>query len=175
MMSRNKRQVVQYIPRLRRYASALLADVDAAEELVQETLVKALNRLGSWRRGTDMRAWLFSIMHNLYVNQMIRDSKRPDNQTLDAGVGQYVEHSAQADSMARMSDIERHLKCLPEQQRAVLLLVALEGMTYAETAKILDIKKGTVMSRLHRARETLRVNMGEPRSSNISFIRGGQK
>jgi RNA polymerase sigma-70 factor (ECF subfamily) len=148
--------VVQHIPRLRRYARALLNDADRAEDLVQETLARALGRLTLWRRGTDMRAWLFTIMHNQYVNDCRRAQKRPDALSLDEAGGAQAHANSSADQSVGLDDIATGLMRLPEDQRAVLLLVSLEGLSYQQTAKVLGIKLGTVMSRLHRARERMR-------------------
>jgi len=158
-MSRRHDQVLQYIPRLRRYARALLGDADRAEDLVQETLARALGKLHFWRRGSDMRAWLFTIMHNQFVNDCRRGNRRPDNLSLDR-LGTEAESVSTAETHARLWDIEQALMRLPEEQRAVLLLVSLEGLSYAECARVLDIPQGTLMSRLHRARERLRVWLG---------------
>jgi RNA polymerase sigma-70 factor (ECF subfamily) len=170
-MSRHAQQVVQHIPRLRRYARALLKDADRAEDLVQETLARALGRLGFWRHGSDMRDWLFTIMHNQYVNDCRRASKRPDALSLDLeGVPEPSGH-ARADEHAGLRDIADGLMLLPDDQRAVLLLVSLEGLSYRQTAKVLGIKTGTVMSRLHRARERMRAWLGEPPQTRVVHIR----
>ena len=170
-MSQYADQVVQYIPRLRRYARALLKDADRAEDLVQETLARALGKLHFWRRGSDMRAWLFTVMHNQFVNDCQRAQKRPDARSMeDNGVLEPASSSG-AEQRAGLRDIENALMQLPEEQRAVLLLVSLEGFSYAETARVLRIKKGTVMSRLHRARERMRHLMSDVPASNVTTIR----
>ena len=148
--------MVQYIPRLRRYANALLHDPQHAEDLVQDTLARALDRMSLWRRGSDMRAWLFTIMHNQYANDCRRAGRRPDTLSLHQEGVQEPCAVARADQQAGLGDIETGLLLLPEDQRAVLLLVSLEGLSYRQTAKVLGIRTGTVMSRLHRGRERLR-------------------
>ncbi len=155
-MSQQEELIIQYIPRLRRYARALLNDAERAEDLVQETLMRALGSMALWRRGSDMRAWLFTIMHNQYVNDCRRAQKRPDAQSLDEAGALESHASSSADQFAGLDDIEVGLMRLPENQRAVLLLVSLEGLSYRQTAKVLGIRLGTVMSRLHRARERMR-------------------
>jgi len=155
-MSRQAQLMVEYIPRLRRYARALLQDPQQAEDLVQDTLARALDRLSLWRRGSDMRAWLFTIMHNQYMNDRRRAGRRPDTLSLhQEGVPEPCAVS-RADQQAGLGDIETGLMLLPGDQRAVLLLVSLEGLSYRQTAKVLGIRTGTVMSRLHRGRERLR-------------------
>ena len=145
--------VVEHIPRLRRYARALLRDRDAADDLVQDTLERAVNKLHLWRPGSDMRAWLFSVMHNVFVNQ-IRQYRLvvalDPEQLPNAGV-----MPTQIDGV-EIAAIEKALHRIPERQREVLLLVALEQMTYEEVATALSIPIGTVMSRLSRARERMR-------------------
>ncbi len=154
-MQRRDEQVLQHIPRLRRYARALLGDSDRAEDLVQETLARALGRLHFWRRGSDMRAWLFTIMHNQFANDCRRAQKRPDAVALDEITTEPVA-SDTAELQAGLYDIEQALMQLPEAQRAALLLVSLEGLSYTESARVLGIRAGTLMSRLHRAREKMR-------------------
>lgn len=130
-------------------------DVEHADDLVQETLTRALGKLRLWRINSDMRAWLFTIMHNQFVDEFRRVQKRPDRKSLeDDGVQEPVS-TANPEQNLRIRDIEAALRQLPVEQRAVLLLVSLEGLSYMETAKILDIRIGTVMSRLHRARAQL--------------------
>lgn len=171
-MSEYRQQIVANIPRLRRYARALLKDPDRAEDLVQETLVRALDKLHFWRLGSDMRAWLFTIMHNFYINEYRRARKRPDALSLeDAGLPEPSAHS-QADAQVQLQDLQACLMRLPEEQRIVLLLIGLEGLSYAATAKVLGIKKGTVMSRLHRARERMRAWMSGASEGNVARIRG---
>ncbi len=154
-MPRRDEQVLQHIPRLRRYARALLGDSDRAEDLVQETLARALGKLHFWRRGSDMRAWLFTIMHNQFANDCRRARIRPDVVPLDDMTSEPVGVD-NASLHTGFRDIERALMQLSEDQRAALLLVSLEGLSYAESARVLGIRPGTLMSRLHRARERLR-------------------
>ncbi len=168
-MGRRDALIVQHIPRLRRYARALLHDVDRAEDLVQETLARALDRFHFWRRGSDLRAWLFTLMHNQFVNDCRRDGRRPVTWSLDDGPDPAAD--ADAASEAGLRDIGAALMRLPVEQRAVLLLVSLEGLSYKETARVLGIRPGTVMSRLHRARERLRDWLDEARDDPVQRLR----
>lgn len=163
-MSRHADRVVAHIPRLRRYALALLRDPQRADDLVQETLARALGRMHFWRVGSDMRAWLFSIMHNQFANDCRSAARRPMMVELDGPQGAFSEPASAlgADCGAALDDIEAALLQLPPEQRAALLLVSLEGLSYAETARVLGIKPGTVMSRLYRARERLRELLDHP-------------
>lgn len=149
-------QLVACIPRLRRYARALIGDRTGADDLVQDTMERGWNKLSSWRRGSDMRAWLFGIMHNLHVDQI----RKPSVATvaLDDDTPMPSFNAPQTDRL-EIRDMESALKMLPAEQREILLLVALEEMTYEEVAAALRIPVGTVMSRLSRARERLRALM----------------
>lgn len=151
------------IPRLRRYARAMLGDRAAADDLVQDTLERAWTRFAQWRAGSDLRAWLFGIMHNLRVDQL----RRPALATapLDDYEEQWATRPTQSDQLEVM-DLASALSQLPEEQRAVVLLVALEDMSYAEVADALGIPVGTVMSRLARGRERLRLIMAGQLSVN---------
>jgi RNA polymerase sigma-70 factor (ECF subfamily) len=170
-MNRHAHLVVRHIPRLRRYARALLGDADRAEDLVQETLARALGKLSFWRFGSDMRAWLFTLMHNQYVNDCRRTQRRPDVLPLDGAGVPEPRSGASAEQAVGLEDIEAGLMRLPEEQRAVLLLVGLEGLSYRQTAKVLGIETGTVMSRLHRARQRLRCWLNAVPEAPVTPIR----
>src|SRR5690606_15081831 len=148
-------RLVELIPRLRRYARALAGDSASADDLVQDTLERAWAKLHLYRRGTDLRAWLFSVMHNVHINQ--RRTMRP-TETIDEDMAELAQRSQQADALV-VRDLDRAIALLPPEQRAVLLLVTLEDMSYEEVARTLSIPMGTVMSRLSRAREKLRQMM----------------
>jgi len=154
-MTEKVEAVLREVPRLRRYAVALLADRARADDLVQDTLERALGRLHLWQSGTDMRRWLFTIMHNLHVNAVRRSIRRGSETTLEDAEDRLVQSASQHDSMA-VRDLNAALQSLPVEQVEVLLLVALEGLAYREVAQVLDIPLGTVMSRLSRARQALR-------------------
>lgn len=147
--------LVELIPRLRRYARALAGDRATADDLVQDTLERAWSKLHLYRRGTDLRAWLFTVMHNVHVNR-VRAARATD--PLDEGMPELATRASQGDSLV-VRDLDRSIARLPDEQRAVLLLVALEEMSYDEVARSLGIPIGTVMSRLSRAREKLRSMM----------------
>ncbi|MGE5472349.1 MAG: sigma-70 family RNA polymerase sigma factor [Bacteroidota bacterium] len=161
--------ILNEIPRLRRYARALLKDRAAADDLVQDTLERAWSRVSQWRAGSELRAWLFSIMHNLRVDQL----RRPTLATtaLDDHEADWATRPTQGDRLEVM-DIAAALEQLSDEQREVVLLVALEDMSYAEVAAALGIPAGTVMSRLARGRERLRQLMsGQPPVTNLRVVR----
>lgn len=144
--------LIDQIPRLRRYARALTRDLAQADDLVQDTLERALVKLELWQPGSDLRAWLFTLMHNLFVNQV--RANRPRETDLDEARDVPVD-GGQMDALA-LRDIHAALGRLPTEQREVILLVGLEQFGYGEAADILGVPLGTVMSRLSRGRERLR-------------------
>jgi RNA polymerase sigma-70 factor (ECF subfamily) len=148
----------EHIPRLRRYARALTGERTQADDLVQECLARAWEKRSLWQLGTDLRAWLFTIMHNLFVNDLRRRKSRPELLALDDEALDAPRRATQEDGLG-LRDLQAALDRLPMEQREVLLLVGLEEMSYAEVAKTLGIPLGTVMSRLSRARERLRVQL----------------
>ena len=145
--------ITEQIPRLRRYARALTGDRDAADDLVQDTLERALRRVFLFRPGGDPRAWLFSIMHNLFVNGV--RSPAAKRQVTTAEAYEPVAHDASHEGLIAR-DIERALASLPSEQREVVLLVGLEELSYGAAAQVIGAPLGTVMSRLARGRERLR-------------------
>jgi len=149
-------RIVALIPRLRRYARALAGDRSAADDLVQDTLERAWAKLHLFRPGTDLRAWLFTVMHNVHVNQL--RAARP-GAPLEDEMPELAHPARESDGL-ELRDLDLAIRRLPPEQREVLLLVALEDMSYGEAARTLDIPIGTVMSRLARAREKLRVGLG---------------
>jgi len=152
-MDKDVRLLAAEIPRLRRYARALLRDEDRADDLVQETLLRGLEKSHLYTSGTDLRAWLFTIMHNQYVNSVRRAVRQRD-----AIVVEKMHLASPAPQIARLElrDLESAIACLPGEQRETLLLIGLEGMKYEEVAQICAVPIGTVRSRLSRAREELR-------------------
>ncbi|MRR51447.1 MAG: sigma-70 family RNA polymerase sigma factor [Rhodocyclaceae bacterium] len=144
-----------HLPRLRRYARALTGERFAADDLVQDTLERALSRFALFRHGTRLDAWLLTIMHNLFVNQVRRQATQPPHDSIDEEFVEPAMPATQGDALG-LRDLDRALAQLPVEQREVLLLVSLEELSYEETAKVLGIPLGTVMSRLSRGRERLR-------------------
>jgi len=149
-------RIEQCIPALRRYAWALLRSRNDADDLVHDCLVRALDKLHTKRDGADVRAWLFTIMHNLFVS----DYRRRKNRAHAESLGDVHENAASLrpnqDDALLWRDMLRALDHLPEEQRSVVLLVSVEDLSYAETAAVLGVPIGTVMSRLARGRERLR-------------------
>jgi RNA polymerase sigma-70 factor (ECF subfamily) len=166
------RDIETEIPRLRRYARALTRDLTAADDLVQDTLTRALGKLYLWQQGTDFRAWLFTILHNQYVNRVRRAAREGEV----VGLSEREPLLARAPQQGRrleLRDLDRAIAKLPSPQRSVILLVGLEGMSYGEVAAVLGVPVGTIRSRLSRGRETLRrltgIVQAAPRSRVVPF------
>ena len=162
-------QLLNWVPRLRRYARALAGNRDDADDLVQDTLERACAKSSLWRGVADMRAWLFGIMHNLHVDGV----RRPRLHTvmLDDATPEVPVAPTQDDRLAVL-DLQAALERLPVEQREIVLLVALEDMSYAEVAATLGIPIGSVMSRLSRGRERLRSLMeGRHESPRLKVVK----
>jgi len=143
------------IPRLRRYARALTRDVSRADDLVQSSLTRAIAKQHLWQPGTDLRAWLFTILHNQHVND-VRRSVREGISVPVEDMAPVLTVQSNATAVLQLRDLERAIAQLPQEQRQVILLVGLEGMRYEEVADILGVPVGTVRSRLSRGRDQLR-------------------
>ena len=153
--------VEREIPRLRRYARALTRSADRADDLVQETLLRAISKSHLWQTGTDIRAWLFTIMHNHYVNMVrraMRDEATVDIEQMSSSLVAVTDPTASS----QLRELDQALARLPGEQREVILLVGLEGMSYETAANVLSVPVGTVRSRLSRGRDALRRLTGLP-------------
>src|SRR6266436_5163853 len=173
-MNEFSRLLESEIPRLRRYARALTRNTANADDLVQSSLVRALEKQHLWQPGANLRAWLFTIVHNQHVN----DVRHSLGQGLlgpveDAKAGCRVEPVL--DASLQLSDLKRGINTLSHEPREVLLLVGLEGMRYEQVATILGIPVGTVRSRLSRARTTLRLLMDGAKTANNDWSERSQE
>jgi RNA polymerase sigma-70 factor, ECF subfamily len=157
--------IVPFIPNLRRYARALVGDRDGADDLVQDTLERAVRKFHLWKPG-DLRAWLFSIMHNVFVNQLKARKIAPEVEIDLETLAARIPGATATDVL----DLQRALGTLAPEQREVVLLVALEDMTYADVSRALGIPIGTVMSRLSRGREKLRKVMDGGATSGLRVV-----
>lgn len=163
----NQQDIVAEIPRLRRYARALTGDSYRADDLVQDTIERALSKWLLWQPG-NLRAWLFTLMHNIFVNQIRHGARieyRDDETFPDAPI-----RATQEDGIA-LRDLERALSRLTPEHREVLLLVGLEELSYEDTARVIGVPVGTVMSRLFRARERLRVLLAAPEGLHLKVVK----
>ena len=157
--------IVPYIPNLRRYARALVGDRDGADDLVQDTLERAVRKFHLWKPG-DLRAWLFSIMHNVFVNQLKSRKVGLDVEIDEETLAARIPTVTGTDVM----DLQRALQRLAPEQREVVLLIALEDMSYADVSRSLGIPIGTVMSRLSRGRERLRKLMDGQETRTLRVV-----
>ena len=158
-------QLPRHLPALRRYARALTGDAAASDDLVQDCAERALSRAHLWREPGNMRAWLFTIMHNLNANRRRHAASRP-TMAMARDLPEAAWPARQIDSLAARQTLSA-LHQLSDPHRDVLILVAIEGMPYAEAAAVLGIPPGTVMSRLSRARAHLRALTGETPPAGI--------
>ena len=148
------------IPRLRRYACALTRDATRADDLVQETLARAWEKRQLWKAGSDLRAWLFTVMHNVYVNQVAAAMREapsvPFDPSADGDEALLAAVPGEPADRLELQEVARQIQRLPPDQREVLLLAVFDELHYREIAAVLAIPVGTVMSRLSRARQRLR-------------------
>jgi RNA polymerase sigma-70 factor (ECF subfamily) len=159
----------QQIPRLRRYARALTRNPGRADDLVQDTLLRALAKQHLWQPDTNLRAWLFTLMHNQYVNDVRRSAREGQTVEIDT-MSNGLAATTDPTASRQLHELRRALAQLLDEQREAILLVGLEGLSYAETAAILAVPVGTVRSRLSRGRDNLRrlMDMPERASSTIA-------
>jgi RNA polymerase sigma-70 factor (ECF subfamily) len=153
------RDIEALIPRLRRYARQLTRDPIAADDLVQDCIARAIDKIHLWDPGTDLRAWLFTILHNQHIGHARRDMRQrahTQSPSLDYNLALPPTQGVRLE----LRDLERALAKLPEGQRSVILLIGLEGMGYEEAASVVNLPVGTVRSRVSRGREALRMMTG---------------
>lgn len=151
-----KAELVALLPKLRRFALGLTGSADQADDLVQAGCLKALERSDQWQPGTSLSSWMYRILQTTWIDQQRKVARRntvADTDTVEQHSTDKAERQRDADDMLR--DVGREIAALPEEQRAVLLLVCVEGMAYKEAAEALDLPVGTVMSRVARARGRL--------------------
>lgn len=161
-------RLTEQIPCLLRYAKALTRNNTVAEDLVQDCLERAWRKRLLWNPQRELRPWLFTIMHNIYINQLNKRSVQlltlPDESII-------TEQSDDQSQQMLLRDFEDALGKLNAEYREIILLAGLENLSYKEIAKITDLPIGTVMSRLSRAREKLRQLMDGTESDNVEQLR----
>jgi RNA polymerase sigma-70 factor (ECF subfamily) len=154
---RLQHEIVELLPRLRRFARSLTRNIDDADDVVQLALEKALERLDTWQRGTRLDSWMFTIIRNSWLDEVRSRSRRGEVNLDEEQAGQLrAAPSGVEDSLA----IQKALSLMPEEQRSCVLLVLVEGLSYKETAGVLGVPIGTVTSRLARGREALQSILG---------------
>lgn len=161
-------QLCQHIPALRVYARALSRNVVDADDLVQDCLVKAMEKSHLWRAGSNLKAWLFTILRNLFINKYRRTRARPVKVSFDDHYEEQLGANPLDEKPATMHQISRALYGLPDEQREVVVLVIMHGLSYEEASEIAEVPLGTVRSRLSRARASLRLALGEREMSDLA-------
>jgi RNA polymerase sigma-70 factor, ECF subfamily len=146
------------VPTLRRYGRALTWDSTRADDLVQSCLLRALAKSHLWQPGTDLRAWLFTIMHNQHVSDIRRAMREGVSVPVEDAEPVLIIPATQGATL-QLRDLDRAMARLPEEQRQAVRLIGQEGLSYDEAALLLDVPVGTVRSRLSRGREMLRTLM----------------
>jgi RNA polymerase sigma-70 factor (ECF subfamily) len=162
-------QVEACVPALRRYARALTRNADLADDLVQDCLERAISRRGLFRPTGPVRAWLFTMLLNLYRNALRSSRRRGETVDIDS-VPELSTPAPQPGHIA-LAEMARAIDTLSQEQKEALLLVALEGLPYQEAADILKIPLGTLMSRLGRARTALRLATGTPAEPHLRTVK----
>jgi RNA polymerase sigma-70 factor (ECF subfamily) len=165
MRSQDEAAIVACIPSLRRYARGLTSHRDEADDLVQDTLERAWKQFSLWQKRSDIRAWMFGILHNRFID-LTRSRGRSVEQHTGDTLPEVPQRAMQADQL-EIRDLQTALQRLPIEQREVLLLVGVEGLTYQEASAVLDVPLGTVMSRLSRGRESLRLALQGPDKQDV--------
>jgi RNA polymerase sigma factor (sigma-70 family) len=168
-MGNFERRVEAEIPTLRRYARALLRDSERAEDLLQDCLERALSRRHLFLRPGNLRGWLFRIMRNIHLNNVRATSRRPvvvdlDDVALQGSPADQISHVEVSETLAAFDR-------LSEEQREVLLLVVVEGLSYREAARVIGLPAGTVMSRMARARERLQKVARAPLETRLRRVK----
>ena len=170
MRPQDEAGIVACIPHLRRYARGLSSDREHADDLVQDTLERAWGKYSMWQKSGEVRAWMFGIMHNLFIDQMRSERSRPEHYVGD-NLPDVPDRATQLDRL-EVHDLDRVLRRLPPDLREVLLLIGVEELSYKDAAGILRVPIGTVMSRLSRARERLRAEIdGRTPVSKIQSVK----
>lgn len=165
-----RNRILHHLPSLHRFAFALLRDRHDAEELVQETILRAIEGAHTWQQERDLRRWLFAIMHNVFVSNMRKHTVRSRFAAEEASMENHSVAPPQIPEV-ELAQTMRALYELPEEQREALLLVSVEGLSYREAAGILDIPIGTLMSRLARGRGALRNAISRPEEHRLRVVK----
>ena len=147
-----RRELVALLPRLRRFGCALTGSLDRADDLVQATCERALTRYHQFEPGTRLDSWTFTIMQSIWRNDLRSQQRWATRELSEADDLVDIQGERRLDARLLLSEVDRIIAALPVQQRAVVMLVAVEGYSYREGAQILEVPMGTVMSRLARAR-----------------------
>jgi RNA polymerase sigma-70 factor, ECF subfamily len=162
-------QIVNFLPRLRRFSYALTGDPDKGDDLVQETCARALSRLDQWAPGTRLESWMFRIAQNIWFDQRRAHKVRGDAVDIDQAYDIAGEDGRDiAENRLMLKEVSKGIAQLPGEQQVLIALVCVDGLSYKEAAEVLEIPIGTVMSRLARARRAL-YDLANPEVGTASF------
>ncbi len=150
-----QKQMLSVVPRLRAFALSLSAKSDYADDLVQETLMKAWNHQNDFQPGTNMKAWLFTILRNEYFSQLRKKKRKREVEDVDGELVNQLASPANQESHLDVADLRVAMQQLPDDQREAIILVGASGFSYQEVAEITQVAVGTVKSRVNRARVRL--------------------
>ncbi|MEM8822582.1 MAG: RNA polymerase sigma factor [Pseudomonadota bacterium] len=163
MSTELKRDLITLLPRLRRFARSLTRSVPEADDLVQDTCLRAIGRADQWDRSQPLDRWAFRIMRNLWISEVRKRAVRLGQGHVPAEDSDELRTTETGEAMVALGEVQSHIAALPSDLCSVLLAVSVEGYSYAEAADLFDIPIGTVMSRIHRARKTLAAQMSDPK------------
>lgn len=153
-------QLIALLPRLRRFARGMTGSASAADDLVQAACERALSRSHQFQEGTRFDSWMFRIMQTIWIDQLrARAIRKEDEEDAAASIGTDTP-ARQIEARIRLGEVRAALDTIPAEQRAALLLVTVEGLSYKEAAQVAQVPVGTIMSRLARARVALEERLG---------------
>lgn len=161
--------LVDHVPALRAYGRALTRDLGEADDLVQDCLLKAMEKQHLYKRGTNLRAWLLTVLRNLFINDYRRKQARGTPLSFDENFHDAKGPEPMSASRATRDQIEAALASLPAEQREVVVLIPMQGFSYEEVAEITKVPLGTVRSRLSRARTALKRILDRDASAGPGF------
>jgi RNA polymerase sigma-70 factor (ECF subfamily) len=149
-------RIVAFLPRLRRFCAVLARNEDRGDDLMQATVEKALARIDQWQPGSSLESWMFRIAQNIHIDEARTQARRGTSVDIDEAMSLAGEDGrAVLEGRSDLDKARQAMAALPEEQRALMALVVLDGRSYKEAAEILDIPIGTVMSRISRARQSI--------------------
>lgn len=156
-------RMVELLPRLRRFAVALTGDLDKGDDLVQETCLRALSRVEQWQPGTRLDSWMYRIAQNLWIDRARANKARGERVDIEAAERLAGDDGRDViESRFTLKEVSEAMGHLPEDQRVLVALVCIDGLSYKEAAEITNVPIGTVMSRLARARRDLHGRLEAP-------------
>lgn len=157
-----KKEIIALLPRLRRFALSLTRSAVEADELVQETCLQALGKIQNYDPTQPLDRWLFRVMRNLWISELRKRKVRLGEGLVPADESDELIAPETGEAGVAAGDLRGHIAALPAELSSVLLMVSVEGYSYAEAGELLDVPVGTVMSRMHRARKTLAARIVQP-------------